>query len=105
MKARMRADLTDAMKARRADEVTLLRSLLAEIDNAEAPAIDGKAGSGASEVDRLALTAAAVQAVLMSQIEERERAAAEMTRLSHRDRAEVLLGQANMARRYLTSSL
>lgn len=108
MKARLRADLTTAMRARNAAEVKLLRALVAAIDNAEAPPAAGQpAESGfgfaaaSSEVQRLILGAAEVQQVLRSEIEEREHAAAEFDRVGRPDQAADLRAQADLARRYL----
>jgi len=104
MKARMRGDLVDAIKGRRAEEIALLRSLLAAIDNAEAPAVGSlpqPISGGSSEIERLVLTAAELQAVLLEEIRARERAAAELASLGHLERADALLGQAASAKRYV----
>jgi uncharacterized protein YqeY len=104
MKARMRGDLVDAIKGKRAEEVSLLRSLLAAIDNAEAPAHDPRPASiarGPSEVDRLVLSVSELRTVITAEIETRERAAAELAGLGQRTQAETLLGQAALATRYL----
>lgn len=108
MKARLRADLTTAMKARNAAEVKLLRALVAAIDNAEAiPASAQPAESGfgfaatSSEVRRLILGADEVEQVLRSEIAEREHAAAELDRVGRPDHAAELRAQAELARRYL----
>lgn len=108
MKARLRADLTTAMKARNPAEVQLLRALVAAIDNAEAPPAEGQpAESGfgfaaaSSEVQRLILGSADVQQVLRFEIGERERAAAELDGLGKQDHAASLRAQARLARRYL----
>lgn len=109
MKNRMRADLRAAMKAGRASEAKVIRELVAAIDNAEAPALgpDRKAadlhqfGDGSSEVERLLLSADQVSRVLMADVEEREHAAAEMTRLNRPDRAEPLRQEIAIAKRYL----
>lgn len=108
MKARLRADLTTAMKARNAAEVQLLRALVAAIDNAEAvaPAAQpAESGFGfaatSSEVRRLILGADQVQQVLATEIAEREGAAAEFDGLGKPDHAAGLRAQAGIARRYL----
>src|SRR5690606_1435508 len=93
MKARMRGDLAAALKARRMEEIAVLRGVLAAIDNAEAPALAAIAGQPA-EIDRLALTAAEVRAVLQREIRERESAAAELAALGQGERAAALLRQA-----------
>lgn len=103
MKVRMRLDLTEAMKARRTEETAVLRSLLAAIDNAEAPQLTGlqPVAGGSSEVDRLVLTAAETQAVLLREIRSHEQAAAELAGLGHGERADGLLRQAAIARQYV----
>ena len=109
MKVRMRTDLTEAMKGKRADEARLLRALVAALDNAEAPALQpGRSASeqhrfqdGSAEIERLKLDPAQVRAIRMKEIEEREQAADEMSRLARPDRADALRAEARMARRYL----
>ncbi len=91
LKERLRADLKAAMREKRADEVALLRNLIAALDNAEAvpgvvyTALPGAFGGGANEVSRLELDRAAVEALLTREVEERLAAAADYER---RDRAE-----------------
>jgi len=103
MKARMRGDLLGALKAKRADEIAVLRSLLAAIDNAEAPPIDTAPAFGTSaEVERLLLTEAQLREVLRREMEEREQAAEELARLGQGDHADALLRQAEIAARYFT---
>lgn len=109
MKNRLRADLRAAMKGGRASEAALIRVLLAAIDNAEAPPLDGsrKAADqhrfrdGSAEIERLHLSEAAVRAILAAEVLERETAAAEMMRLNKADRAEALRAEALLARRYI----
>lgn len=64
MKGRLRSDLRAAFKEARMDEVRLLRALIAEIDNAEAPPTTANPDynqhlfqEGTAEVERLALDA------------------------------------------------
>lgn len=109
MKARMRADLREAMKDGRAGEARLIRALVAAIDNAEAPPFEAgrKAAdqhqflTGSAEVERLHLNPSQVHAVLLVEIDERERAAAEMDRLGRPDRGDALRADALLARRYV----
>ncbi len=109
MKARMRADLRAAMKEGRTSETRLLRALMAALDNAEAPPLraDRRAADqhrfreGSAEIERLHLSPAQVRAVLLAEIEERERAAAQMIRLAKPDRADALHAEALLARRYV----
>jgi uncharacterized protein len=109
MKARLRADLRTAMKDRRAIEAKVIRALIAAIDNAEAPpAHEGQTAlahhhfrSGSAEIERLLLSGAHVHGVIVADIYERERAAAEMERLGIMDRAEALRAEAVIAKRYV----
>jgi uncharacterized protein YqeY len=109
MKARLRADLRTAMKDRRTIEANVIRALIAAIDNAEAPPThDGQTAvahhhfrSRSAEIDRLLLSAAHVHGVIVADIQERERAAAEMERLGMMDRAEALRAEAVIAKRYI----
>lgn len=98
----MRADLAAAIKARRAEEIMVLRSLLAAIDNAEAPAIASRPMAGSpSEIERLVLSTGELETVLIEEIRARERAAAEFASLGHGERAEALLTQAAIGKRYV----
>jgi uncharacterized protein YqeY len=109
MKARLRADLVSAMKARRADEARVIRALVAALDNAEAPPLPAgqkpadinRFEDGSAEVARLALDAAQVRAVIAAELHEREAAAAEMERLGQGERAETLRAEVLVAGRYL----
>lgn len=109
LKDRLRADLKQALKEGRKAEMSLLRSVLAAIDNAEAPAQTAaqakeqlrKFGDGAAEVGRLTLSLERLDAILAEEIESREQAAAEMDRLDREDRAAELRNQADIVRRYL----
>lgn len=112
MKARMRADLRAAMKEGRGSDARLIRSLIAAIDNAEAPPARAGSGaaeqhrflSGSAEVERLSLDAVRVQAILLAEIEDREEAAAEMDRLDRSDRADAIRAEARLATGYLSWS-
>lgn len=109
MKARLRDDLRAAMKGKRSHEATLIRSLIAAIDNAEAPPAQeqGTAAafhrfrSGSAEVERLSLNHMQVRQVLLAEIDERELAAAELEGLGKMDRAAALRAEILIARRYL----
>lgn len=109
MKLRMRADLREAMGEGRTGEIKVIRSLIAAIDNAEAPASkpgqstghDVQFRSGSAEVARLELSAARIAEILLAEIEEREQAAAEMDRLGKPGHAQTLRTEAALARRYL----
>ena len=78
LKERLRADLKAAMQARAADEVRVLRSLIAALDNAEAVPAAGTHkyvprafGDPSGEVARQVLDGEAVDAVLASEIDAR----------------------------------
>ncbi|WGR54539.1 hypothetical protein [Paracoccus versutus] len=112
MKTRMRADLRTAMKDGRGGDARLIRSLIAAIDNAEAPPARASSGaaeqhrflSGSAEVERLLLDAERVRAILLAEIEEREQVTAEMDRLDRPDRADAIRAEARLAASYLSRS-
>lgn len=107
MRARLSVDLRHALKEKDRPRAALLRSLVAALDNAEAPqALAGPTlgqdfRSGAAEVERLVLDDRDVQRVLIAEIEEREDAAAQFERLGQAERATALRFEATLARRYL----
>lgn len=97
MKTRLRSDLRDAMKARADIETRTLRSLIAALDNAEAPPVSAAMG----EQQRLLLSEARVRQVVQQEVDEHERASDEFDRLGHGDRRDALRTAAEIARRYL----
>jgi uncharacterized protein YqeY len=109
MKVRMRTDLSVAMKGGRKDDARLIRTLIAAIDNAEAPPLPaGQNASdqlsfleGAAEVERLSLGAEQVRALLLKEVREREDASAEMSRLGQSGRADTLHAEGEIVRRYI----
>jgi len=109
MKTRLRADLRAAMKEGRTSEAKLIRALVAAIDNAEAAPlrVDQQAADqhrfhdGSAEVERLSLTPAQVHAVLVAEMQERERAAAEMNRVKRPNHADALHAETLLVRRYI----
>jgi uncharacterized protein YqeY len=109
LKDRLRADLRVAMKAGASRDASVIRALVAALDNAEAPPVrkdpDAALGyafaSGAAEVERLLLGEADVRRVLLVEIAEREAAADEMRRLAQADRAAALDAEIAVAKRYL----
>lgn len=100
-RARLRAALPTAMKARERETVAAIRSALAAIDNAEAVdadavglrAVDGEhiagtvGGLGAGEVARASLAEEQARAVVIREISERRDAAADYDRLGQPDEA------------------
>lgn len=105
LKERLRTDLKDALKAGRKDEVSLLRALLAAIDNAEAPPrTDAELRydpAAASEIERLDLLPGQLRRLLLDESEARMQGAAEMERIGRPDRAAALEAEAQLVRRYL----
>lgn len=109
MKARLRADLRAALKDRNALDVKVIRSLVAALDNAEAPAIPQERtasmqhqfASGSAEVERLRLTWPQVREVLAAELQEREHAADGFDRLDMLERSATLREEAGVIKRYL----
>lgn len=105
LKERLRADLKDAMQGKRAEDVALLRKLIAALDNAEAVPTEGyrpRAVDGSSgEVARRELDGAELDSLLMSEIAERQTAAAEFERHGRVGEAARLRGEAALVSRYL----
>jgi uncharacterized protein len=111
MRSRLRADLLTAMRSQQRLEVALIRQLVAAIDNAEAPPRHAEPttptsgrhefGSRSAEIERLVLSRAEVEALLVKEIEKRERAAAEFERLGQAERADALRAEVVVAKRYL----
>ena len=81
--ARVRENLKSAMRERHGDEIALLRTLIAAVDNAQAvvvspdhhPYIPHAFGSGTNEVPRRLLTAQDINALVAKEIAAREDAA------------------------------
>jgi uncharacterized protein YqeY len=111
LKLRLRLDLKAAMQARLAPEISVLRGLIAVIDNAQAvPAqhlhvryVEREFGDPAAEVPRLRLTAEDVQALLEREIKDRADAADQLAQLGKHDRAAELRAEAAIVARYRTS--
>lgn len=107
LKQRLRADLKAAMQARAAEEVGLLRTLIAALDNAEAVAgspersIPRAFGDPSGEVERLALDGEAVAALLAKEIETRLAAAADYAAHGRDGEAARLRDETATIRRYL----
>lgn len=107
-KSRLRTDLVASMKLGQKREAGVIRSLIAAIDNAEAaPARTEPASefhdfrTGSAEVPRFALTRDQVRGVILREIDERERAAADFAELGNAARAETLQAEVAVAKRYL----
>jgi len=119
LRARLRGDLRDAMKARDTVATGLLRRLIALIDNAEAvapspaqaPSIDLASGSsewvaagaafGAAEVPRKVLTVNDLAALLRAEAGTLAATAVEMDRVGRPVEAGVARAEAALLARYL----
>jgi len=115
MRTSMRGDLTAALKARDRVAVSALRSALAAIENAEAPAADhpgvravesehiagSVVGQGAAEVERNDLSDLELHAIVETEVQERSVAAAEYERIGRDDLAQRLRAEADVLSRYL----
>ena len=107
IRTRLTAALRSAMKARDKDAVSVLRSTLAALDNAQAVEADvavvegehfaGTAGGlGAGEVPRAALEDAQARAIVAAEAQERRDAADEYERLGRADEASRLRAEADL---------
>jgi uncharacterized protein YqeY len=112
---RLREDLAAAMKARDRVAITVLRTTLAAIDNAEAvdvsprepagaasPHIAGSsAGVGSSDVTRRVLSDADIGEIIREEANERRDAASEYEKLGRVDMADALRREAAVLDGYL----
>jgi len=109
--ARLRDDLRSAMRERQSKETSVLRGLIAAIDNAQAvPVGDLHAsyavhefGDKSVEVPRRPLSGAELRALLAREVEERNRCADEYRRLDRPGRADELLQEAAIIACYLAA--
>ncbi|AXB44104.1 GatB/YqeY domain-containing protein [Amycolatopsis albispora] len=108
MRTKLRRGLTDAIKGKDRVAVSAIRSALAAIDNSEAPSVEHQAlpvaGVGSTEIDRLELTDADVQAIVEAEVRQRTEAADEYAQLGRDDQATRLRAEAEVLRRYLPDS-
>ncbi|MEM7118911.1 MAG: GatB/YqeY domain-containing protein [Chloroflexota bacterium] len=112
LKQQIKSDLKSAMKARDREQVTVLRVLLGEIDNAEAvdaslaadhpKAIEALPVGKQFEVPRRLLTEADIEAILQRELDERLAMLETYTRLGQTSAAQALQLEANVIARYLT---
>jgi uncharacterized protein YqeY len=106
LKVRLRADLKAAMQAKAADEVRLLRTLIAALDNAEAVAEPPKTfgsrafGDPSGEVARREIDAPALDALLLVEIDGRMSAAEDYGRHGQDAEAARLRREAELIARY-----
>lgn len=104
---RLRADLKTAMREKRARDVSVLRSLIATVDNAQAVPVDASRkasdmlqfGDRAAEVPRRSLSADDVARLLALEIAERREAADELI-VHSSERAQQLLNEIEVIERY-----
>jgi uncharacterized protein YqeY len=108
-KTRIRGDLTAAMKARRNAETSLLRAILAALDNAEAVSVGTDHdrykvrmfGDPSVEAPRRVLTEAEILNLLLRETAEREEAARAFENLGMQSEAERLRNEVSLIARYL----
>ncbi len=107
MKARLRSDLRVAIKKRLTVEVKVLRTLVAALDNAEAPPVPAAQQAaahlchGSAEVERLLLDGAQVRDILLTELHERDGVAKDLERRGEIARAEALRAEVLLIRRYV----
>lgn len=108
LKARLRTDLRAAMRERVTTEISVLRALIAAIDNAQAAPI-GEAhqryvelrfGDRSAETPRLCLSGADVDALLEREVREKLDAAEQFDRLGQGEHAAALRAHADIVARY-----
>lgn len=116
LRSLLRADLVAAMKARRTEAVTALRTAIAVIDNAEAVEAPAQAaphagsehvagartGVGSTEAERRVLSLAEVRALLRAQVEDRTGEADRYDTYGQRDAALRLRREADVLSRYVS---
>jgi len=102
---RLRDDLLAARKARDAPRVTVLRTTIAAIENAEAPPADGPAWPPqvglSTDHARLELTEAQVRSIVEQERAEREHDADDLVAVGQDERAAELRAEAEILRSYL----
>jgi uncharacterized protein YqeY len=101
---RMKADLKDAFKARQTHIVTTLRSTLAEIDNAEAIALDETMVAVVGQLNerpRKTLTEAEMQAIVQKEADALRISLAEYRRLGRDEESAQLQAEWEVLTKYL----
>jgi uncharacterized protein YqeY len=109
LRERLRGDLKSAMRERRQGEVSVIRTLIAAIDNAEAIPIDGleerlrlrDPGDPIGEVARRELDSPALDSVVAAEAQSRIAAAEDYERNGRADDAARLRSEAQLIARYL----
>jgi uncharacterized protein len=101
----LQTDLTAAMKARDTQRISVLRSTLSAVANAEAfevaTPVTGRASGRPTEVDRKELSESDITTIVRREHEELAAAAEEFSRLGETERAEGLHRQAELLAIYL----
>jgi uncharacterized protein YqeY len=105
LKERLRADLKAAMRERRPEEVAVIRTLLAAVDNAEAVSMEGfeerlRQRETIGEVGRRELDPAALEKVLASEAKARLAAAEDYERYGRAEDAARVRWEAELIARY-----
>jgi len=108
LRVRLRGDLTAAMRARRSEELATIRSLMAAIDNAEAPGVGspaksallGAVGLGSGDASRRELNEADLGELLDAEITDRREQADVFESLGRPDEALRLRDQVVVIERY-----
>lgn len=103
---RLRADLNEARKAMDADRVTLIRTLISAIDNAEAVDVtESEVTDSPSEVSRRRLSDEEIMNIVLGEGEELRVAAEDYDRHGQSDEAMRLRSLAQVADRYAKKML
>lgn len=113
LRSALRTDLVTAMKARRPEVVSALRTALAAVDNAEAVAVpdasvesasehvaSARVGVGAAETERRTLSVDEVRSLLRAQVQERITEAERYDSHGRSEAAERLRREADALRKY-----
>lgn len=113
LRSALRTDLVTAMKARRPEVVSALRTALAAVDNAEAVAVPdasvesasehvagARVGVGAAETERRTLSVDEVRSLLRAQVQERITEAERYDSHGRSEAAERLRREADALRKY-----
>lgn len=107
IRARLRSDLLSSMKSKDAVAISVLRSLLAALDNASAVPMDsthvpmfGRSG----DVPRKVLSAVDCEGIVTEEISSRSVAVAEYVRLGRDTEAARLRAEIAVVERYLSSA-
>lgn len=112
LRSRLRGDLQSAMRDRKSKEMSVLRGLIAAIDNAQAvPVGDLHAnyavhafGDKSVEAPRRQLSRADLDRLLVGELEARTNAAGQYRRVDRHDRADELEREAEIISRYLDAT-